>query len=77
MYFDILMKRILCLSDAYSWKGKGDTVLELKVFQLNIIEGYNEEINEFMGESLDYLYEVQKEYLSTLQEKERYAVKKE
>ena len=70
MYFDILMKRILCLSDAYSWKGKGDTVLELKVFQLNSIGGYK-------GESLDYLYEVQKEYLSTLQEKERYAVKKE
>lgn len=171
-------KRILCLSDAYSWKGKGDTALELKVLQLNINEGYNqdivtrcpalsgyiqfvsrvrrnlktmpvteavdyavkdciqdgiladflrknrsevvkvsiyeydeelhyktlreegreegrkeerkesicrmfrrqktpEEINEFTGEPLDYLYEVQKEYLSMVQEKERYAVKKE
>ena len=37
-------KRILCLSDAYSWKGKGDTALELKVLQLNINEGYNQDI---------------------------------
>lgn len=35
-----------------------------------------EEINEFTGESLDYLYEVHKEYLSMLQGKERYAVKR-
>ena len=37
-------KRVLCLSDSYSWKGERDTALELKVLQLNINEGYNQDI---------------------------------
>ena len=37
-------KRVLCLSDSYAWKDKGDLSLELKVLQLNINEGYNQDI---------------------------------
>ena len=36
-------KKVLCLSDAYSWKGE-NKALELKVLQLNINKGYNENI---------------------------------
>lgn len=36
-----------------------------------------EEINEFTGEPLDYLYDIQKEYLMMVQEEGKYAVKKE
>ena len=37
-------RRVLRLSDAYSWKGQGGTELELTVLQLNINEGYNQDI---------------------------------
>ena len=37
-------QRILCLSDSYAWKDKGDLSLELKVLQLNINKGYNQDI---------------------------------
>ena len=37
-------RRVLRLSDAYSRKGEGSTELELTVLQLNINEGYNQNI---------------------------------
>lgn len=47
-------QRILLLSDAYHWKGE-ETALELKVLQLNINPGYNEDIVSKCSTLLEYI----------------------